>query len=169
MESVRKTTTKRDRDGNLSRVGDLKFNKKTKTWGIVQKKKSSKKQAVDFARALRSKGTHAEKLTIKLLKSLGIKYHYQKIIRIDEKRFRYADFYFPALSLIIEIDGGYHNTEEQQAKDAKREKEIKAVKPDVEIIRFSNSDVSCQPDCLFRALMKRIEARFVAIQEAWNG
>ena len=50
-----------------------------------------------------------------------------------------ADFYCHELQLIIEIDGEYHNTDEQQQKDKEREEVLKF--NGLRMIRCTNSDI----------------------------
>ncbi|MFV8464668.1 endonuclease domain-containing protein [Flavobacterium sp. LB1P62] len=50
-----------------------------------------------------------------------------------------ADFYCHPLKLVIEIDGGYHLTEEQQLLDVKRTNDIEF--QGLKVIRFTNEEV----------------------------
>jgi very-short-patch-repair endonuclease len=50
-----------------------------------------------------------------------------------------ADFYCHKLKLVIEIDGGYHQTEEQLRLDAERTTDIKF--QGLKVIRFTNEEV----------------------------
>ena len=50
-----------------------------------------------------------------------------------------VDFYCPSASLVIEIDGGQHYTEDGQAYDAKRDAYLRSL--GLEVKRFSNSEV----------------------------
>lgn len=58
-----------------------------------------------------------------ILKFMGIKYEFQKIF-YTETTFYIVDFYLPDRNIVIELDGGYHNTKEQKAKDRKRSKAL---------------------------------------------
>jgi adenine-specific DNA-methyltransferase len=51
-----------------------------------------------------------------------------------------VDFYVPAYRLVIEIDGGYHDSAEQRAADAHRESELVRLHG-VRIIRFGAEQV----------------------------
>jgi very-short-patch-repair endonuclease len=51
-----------------------------------------------------------------------------------------ADFLVPGLRLIIEIDGGYHLTERQMAKDAKRTRYLE--RAGYEVRRLTNDQVN---------------------------
>ncbi len=50
----------------------------------------------------------------------------------------FADCYLPKYKTIIEIDGGYHNTNSQQFKDERRTIYLNSV--GIEVIRLTNSD-----------------------------
>ena len=50
-----------------------------------------------------------------------------------------ADFYCHALKLVIEIDGGYHLSEEQQLLDKKRTTDLEF--QGLKVIRFTNEEI----------------------------
>lgn len=50
-----------------------------------------------------------------------------------------VDFYCPNMKLAVELDGGQHNTSENQAYDAARSKYLRA--QEIEVIRFWNNEV----------------------------
>ncbi|MCO6484117.1 MAG: DUF559 domain-containing protein [Flavobacteriales bacterium] len=50
-----------------------------------------------------------------------------------------ADFYCAELRLIVEVDGGIHNTPEQQAHDAKRTEVLNG--EGFQVVRFTNAQV----------------------------
>ena len=84
----------------------------------------------DRARELRKRQTPTEKILRSYLKNRhldNIKRYRQHplCIGIDRLYRRYiADFRSYTLQLVIEIDGGYHNTEKQQEYDVTREEMI---------------------------------------------
>ena len=51
----------------------------------------------------------------------------------------FPDFYIKSKNIIIEVDGGYHNTEEQIIKDRNRDADFKS--KGIETIRITNEDV----------------------------
>lgn len=55
-----------------------------------------------------------------------------------------VDFFFRKSMLIVEIDGGYHTTEEQQQKDAERQEWLEY--NDYKFLRFTNEQVLCDID-----------------------
>ena len=55
-----------------------------------------------------------------------------------------VDFFFRKSMLIIEIDGGYHTTKEQQQKDVERQDWLEH--NDYRVLRFTNVQVLCDID-----------------------
>jgi len=90
-----------------------------------------------LARSLRNDSTLGEVLLWTQLKNkqlYGYDFHRQKPL------LNYiVDFYCYELNLIIEIDGSYHNHEEQYKLDAAREAELSQF--DLAIIRFTEIEV----------------------------
>ena len=67
-------------------------------------------------------------------KALGVKFRRQHPIN----RF-IADFYCHEARLIVEVDGGYHGEEDQQACDLGRTREVEEF--GIRVIRFANEEV----------------------------
>ncbi len=65
---------------------------------------------------------------------MGYDFHRQK--PIDNY---IVDFFFDELNLVIEIDGGSHNNEEQVEYDRRRQKKLESL--NLTLLRFFNSDV----------------------------
>jgi very-short-patch-repair endonuclease len=89
------------------------------------------------AKALRKEMTQAEKAVWDLLSSkkmLGYRFKAQHPIDIF-----IADFYCHELKLVIEIDGGIHQYEDQKEYDLGREAELERL--DIKVIRFTNEEV----------------------------
>lgn len=82
--------------------------------------------------------TGPEKKAIKYFTSKKVKFEFQKIIKCGDKYY-IADFYFPKLKTILEIDGGYHNNDEQKQKDEIRTKDLENI--GYKVVRMTNSDV----------------------------
>ena len=89
-----------------------------------------------MAREQRKNMTPAEKKLWQRIrgKRLGMKFRRQHPIN----RF-IADFYCHEARLVVEIDGGYHDEEEQQKYDAGRTKELEEF--GIRVIRFTNAEV----------------------------
>lgn len=100
---------------------------------LMAKKKRKKKQqkkkkfknikqiANEFADENRRMATPAAKHFKKLLTLSGFRFKSEKIV-YKEVSFYIVDFYIPDRNLCIELDGGYHNTPEQKAKDIERDR-----------------------------------------------
>jgi very-short-patch-repair endonuclease len=72
----------------------------------------------DFARELRQRETPDERAAWRILRDrglFGLKFRRQHLVAGY-----IPDFYCAELNLVLEIDGGYHNTPEQEARDAHR-------------------------------------------------
>jgi very-short-patch-repair endonuclease len=97
-------------------------------------------QIFSNARTLRANLTAAEEqlwLAVKNNQIEGYKFRRQHPLSIY-----IADFYCHALKLVIEIDGAYHLTEEQQLLDEERTKNIEF--QGLKVIRFTNEEVLMQ-------------------------
>lgn len=114
--------------GAKQRRDDVKKSRKEKKQLAVEKAKKNSKlrlqgKAEEFRADLVKNQTLSEKKFKLILKELNIKYEFQKIF-YTEKSFYIADFYLNDYNIVIEIDGGYHNTVEQKEKDSKRTKAL---------------------------------------------
>jgi 5-methyltetrahydrofolate--homocysteine methyltransferase/ATP-dependent helicase HrpA len=98
--------------------------------------------------------THAEAILEQALIERNIKFQSQKIIIVRGKGY-IADFYLEGkygTKLIIEVDGPYHECEDQQRKDANRSAALRT--KNYVILRFSNTDIEQALDkCLSKLLM----------------
>lgn len=100
------------------------------------------------AQKLRSEMTKAEILLWNKLREnqlLGYKFRRQHPINIYV-----ADFYCHQLNLIIELDGEYHNEENQIIKDKERTENLKF--QGVRILRFTNYEVMNEIDSVLNAI-----------------
>lgn len=61
-----------------------------------------------------------------------------------------VDFYCPAAKLVIEIDGEYHNTPEQQEKDQQRDQRLTAL--GLKVLRFANEQVENDIESVLREI-----------------
>ena len=82
--------------------------------------------------------SNAEKYAKDYLQRQGLKFIYQKPISVGDKQY-IADFYFPDIKLILEIDGGYHKDFEQRKLDIKRTEDLN--KLGYKVVRIDNKDV----------------------------
>ena len=107
------------------------------------------------AKKLRDNETEAEEklwLAVKNNQIEGFKFRRQHPLS-----FYIADFYCHALKLVIEIDGGYHLTEDQQLFDEERTKNLEF--QGLKVIRFTNEEVLVQ----LPEVIAKIKAFIVAV------
>jgi len=165
-QTGKKTVITKDKDGNVKRIiagtNEYTFNKKTHQWQTPKPKLPTEKQkAHQFAVKLRNRATPSEKLLSKLLRSIGISFHFQKTIKTDDG-YRIADFFIPGLNWAIEIDGGYHNTVAQQEKDAIRTEHIVKT-TGYKIIRFTNDEVDKNPKRVVEVIIHGIRTKLLEV------
>jgi very-short-patch-repair endonuclease len=95
------------------------------------------KYVQDLAKDLRKQSTPAEALLWQALRDKqldGVKFHRQRPFT------RYVlDFYAPSVKLVIEVDGGVHETLEQKNYDQIRTDFLK--ENGLKVIRFTNEQV----------------------------
>lgn len=89
---------------------------------------------------LKERATQSELIFKKRLDEAGIKYIFQKGF-IQGDFYCIVDFYLPKpLRTCIEIDGGYHDTDEQRKKDWAKDNYLKNRK--MKVVRIRNENVS---------------------------
>jgi len=96
-----------------------------------------------FAKENRHNMTLAEKILWEELRNNKTGYKFRKQHPIGDY---IADFICIEKKLVIEVDGGYHNTLEQQQDDAVRTIDIE--KMGYSVIRFTNDEVEKQPETI---------------------
>ncbi len=104
------------------------------------------------ARRLRENMTQAEEILWERISKRGVKGF--KFRRQHPIHLFIVDFYCHELGLIIEIDGEYHNDEEQKKRDKERS-ELLAFQ-DLYIIRFTNQEVYDDVDRVIDLLEEKI-------------
>ena len=108
-------------------------------------------KAKEFRKDLVTRQTKAESILARALLKYNDEFNfsYQNIIYIKKKslikKFYIVDFFIPSKKLIIELDGEYHYTMDQQAKDLERTKDLEAL--GYKVLRFDNYDVIKDPTC----------------------
>ena len=105
------------------------------------------------AQFLRRNETKAEKLLWEKLRNNqlgGLKFRRQHPVNIY-----IADFYCHKFKLIIELDGDYHDQEEQKQKDEVRTEVLRL--NDLKIIRFKNEEVEQDINQVLTAIKNKIE------------
>jgi imidazole glycerol-phosphate synthase subunit HisF len=111
----------------------------------------------DIAKKLRQSMTPAERILWEKVKnnSLGIKIRRQEAFIFGAYRY-VADFYCPALKLIIEIDGDIHEDKEIKEIDEFREDIFKEM--GYKVIRFNNEAVINDLDKVIKKIKEEITA-----------
>lgn len=99
--------------------------------------------AKQLRKELKERATEAELKFRHIAELKKLRLQFQHKINIIKKRrivkFYFADFCDTHNKLIFEIDGEYHNTEEQKRKDFKRTKDLK--RKGYKIFRITNKEV----------------------------
>jgi len=104
---------------------------------IKTKRTPIEKRGKKFANKLARRATPSERVFREKLLEIDIGFSFQKPFS-NKGTLYIADFYIPNFALIIEIDGGYHNTEQQQIHDMLRDSWFK--KLGYNIWRMTNED-----------------------------
>jgi len=101
-----------------------------------------------FSRKLRNNSTHGEILLWKKLRAggmMGYTFNRQKPLG------KYiVDFYCKPLNLVIEVDGGYHEEEEQKIKDSDRQQVLEEI--GLNFLRFAEKEVRKNIDSVLRVI-----------------
>jgi very-short-patch-repair endonuclease len=87
-----------------------------------------------YVQKLRRNRTAAEHEFCCYLDSVGVAYRFQQTFAYPA--YRVADFFIPALNIIVEIDGPCHDPEEDRRKDAIFER-MRGIR----VLRFTNEQV----------------------------
>ncbi len=116
---ISKAVSRRNKNQKKLLRSKQKNYKKTGYAGFLQKQ-----TAEEFRKDLIKGQTEAEKKMKAVLKSLNIKYDFQKVF-YTPKSFYIVDFYLNDFNVVIEVDGGYHNAVQQKELDKKRTEALK--------------------------------------------
>jgi very-short-patch-repair endonuclease len=122
--------------------------KKTPTWKVPSRLRSN-------ARALRKNSTDAERILWSELRDHrlnGASFRRQAPIATY-----IADFVCHAAKLVIELDGGQHFSDTQEASDARRSAVIEA--KGFRVLRFSNHDVMANRVGVLETIVAAVAAR----------
>jgi len=87
------------------------------------------------SRAMKSKPTSAELVMLGRLEMSGLKFKHQHPLGIY-----LADFLVPKKLIVIEVDGEYHRTDKQMAKDIRRDKYMNTM--GFTVVRVQNSEAA---------------------------
>jgi very-short-patch-repair endonuclease len=109
----------------------------------------------ELAKKLRDNQTEAELVLCNHLSKIEI-----KGIRFKRQHpvlYFIADFYCHKAKLIIEVDGGYHNTPEQFSYDKNRDSELESL--GLKVIRFTNKQVLTETEEVLKIIENEIKNR----------
>ncbi|MBQ7672557.1 MAG: endonuclease domain-containing protein [Paludibacteraceae bacterium] len=104
------------------------------------------------AKTLRDFPTDAEKVFWSLAKSSGFGEKCRRQYIIGDY---IVDFFFRKSLVIVEIDGGYHFTEEQQHADKHRQTWLE--NNGYTVLRFSNEQVMCDTDNVIKSVKQYLK------------
>ena len=105
-------------------------------------------QLLEFAKTMRHNATDAENLMWQILRAkrfMNLKFHRQHVIKPY-----IVDFYCHEIGLVIELDGGQHNTEDGKEYEAERTKFLEAL--GLTVVRYWNHDVLGRTDVVLEHL-----------------
>ncbi|MGQ0475421.1 MULTISPECIES: endonuclease domain-containing protein [unclassified Acinetobacter] len=107
-------------------------------------------QLLIFAKSMRHTATDAEHLMWQLLRAkrfMNLKFRRQQVIEPY-----IVDFYCHEIGLVIELDGGQHNTEDGRTYDVERTQFLEAL--GLTVVRYWNSDVLGRTDVVLEDLWR---------------
>ena len=107
------------------------------------------------ARSNRKNMTEAESVFWSLVKGNSL---WQRCLRQHIIGDYIVDFLFRKSKVVVEIDGGYHLTKEQQTEDAIRTDWLE--RHGYKVVRFTNEQVLCDTDNVINELKKTIQGGF---------
>lgn len=100
--------------------------------------KEKQKTVYKRQQALRDSATKSELILKAKLAKIPIKAMFQKGF-IKGPNYVIVDFYIPSLKLCIEVDGGYHNTKKQIARDLNKDEYLTKYRK-FKLLRMTNAD-----------------------------
>ena len=108
-------------------------------------------QLLQFAKAMRHAATDAENLLWQQLRAkrfMALKFRRQQVIELY-----IVDFYCHEIGLVIELDGGQHNTENGRAYDVELTQFLEAL--GLKVVRYWYHEVLRQTDMVLEDLWQR--------------
>ncbi len=114
--------------------------------------KGARSETFKRAEHLRNNPTEAEKLLWEKLRCHPFKkFHFRRQHPIHNF---IVDFYSHHLKLVIEVDGGYHESHEQQIEDQLRTELIQF--QELEVIRFTSQQIIQEMETVLEILSEKI-------------
>lgn len=75
-----------------------------------------------------------------------------------------VDFYCPKACLVVEVDGEYHEKEEQRRLDRIRDQELR--REGLTSLRFTNEDVLARPDAVLSEIQRVVQDSVGAVTDS---
>jgi very-short-patch-repair endonuclease len=151
LESVEGNSVAEDILFKITHRDNNKKSKKTRKPKVKKELtiESLEKSALSIRDNLIKNQTQSEKKFKAMLKMCDIEYEFQKIFYTldDFKKYCVVDFYIPSKNIVIEIDGGIHDSARNKAEDSKRSRLLRR-KFKVEILRINNYQLSMTDECM---------------------
>lgn len=132
------------------------------------------KTAGRFAKENLRKDCHSTEAVLRLsalLKTAGLSYRREHPVvntsnqskgkarrALNGQRIFIIDFYLPQLHVLIEVDGGYHSTPEQRAKDIARDRYL-LCRGYSKVVRFTNEAVLSEDFDLIPSLLAQLPSK----------
>ncbi|MCR4958948.1 MAG: endonuclease domain-containing protein [Prevotella sp.] len=113
----------------------------------------------EFAKHNRQEMTESERILWNTLRKEIKSYKFRRQHPIGDY---IADFLCVQLKLVIEVDGEYHHTPEQQAKDQWRTDYLES--KGYRVIRFSNEEVNTDP----KEVIRQIKEELINIEDSYE-
>lgn len=120
-----------------------------------KRKKASKEIAKQYKKELQDRATPAEVCFQNILLNAGINHKFQQVMK-NSSCFYIVDFYLPQYAAVVEIDGGYHNTGEQEQKDKHRTNVLIEKNGVAVVVRFKNEEVFCGSEYVLQKLAQAL-------------
>lgn len=114
----------------------------------------------ELAKQMRKEHTEAEGKLWEVVRDSKLGYKFRRQHPVDKY---IADFICLQEALIVEVDGGYHSTEEQKLYDEERTRVLNTI--GFEVMRFSNEEVINQPYQTGGKIKERIEQKRAESQQ----
>ena len=114
----------------------------------------------ELAKQMRKEHTEAEGKLWEVVRDSKLGYKFRRQHPVDKY---IADFICLQEALIVEVDGGYHSTEEQKLYDEERTRVLNTI--GFEVMRFSNEEVISQPYQTGGKIKERIEQKRAESQQ----
>ncbi|MDH7914363.1 DUF559 domain-containing protein [Winogradskyella sp. SYSU M77433] len=141
----------------LWKKGPLQFPQKGNVKSVLKKYQTARPSTYKLMKKLQQEnkknGTEAERILWECLRAKKLDFKFRRQHIIDEF---IVDFVNLEKNLVIEVDGGYHNTQEQQEVDEIRTLILNEL--GFKVIRFSNEQIIGDIDSVLNTIEQRLKS-----------